>query len=241
MGHMPAKSNILTEARRSRRSMFKAFGVVFGAVVASSVAGKAASAEDRRECFLRGTHIRTSRGYRPIETLSEGDLLPTCFGGEAPIVRLDSFVVPRGGGMRPVRVARSALDDNVPAADLRLTGPHAIYIDGILISIVNLVNGTTIAFDDDTSDEELEFFHIELARHDVIDAEGAACESLLTPSMIPCAPRLALDGGRSELQSRLRSAAAIFADRRTAFDIVRDKLEERSVFVPVRAHSDIHV
>ena len=88
---------------------------------------------------------------------------------------------------------------------------------------------TTIAFDDDAGDDELEFFHVELANHDVIDAEGAACESRLTAAMTRCAPRLAMNGGRCELKSRLRSAAAIVVDRRTPFDVVRDRLEERSL------------
>jgi hypothetical protein len=48
-------------------------------------------------------------------------------------------------------------------------------------------------------------------------------------SMTRCAPRLAIDGGRSELKSRLRSAVAVIVDRRTPFDVVRDKLEERSL------------
>ena len=73
--------------------------------------------------------------------------------------------------MRPVRVARSALDDNVPAADLWLSAPHSLYIDGVLMSVVNLVNGTTIAFDEDVGGDELESIPIELATHDAIDAE----------------------------------------------------------------------
>lgn len=205
--------------------MMKAAGVALGALAASSAVTKNAAAVD---CFLRGTRIRSSRGYRRIETLKAGDLVATRFGGATPILRIDSYVVPRGT-VRPVRVSRSALDDNVPAADLWLTAPHSLYVDGVLISVVNLVNGTTIAFDDDVGGDELEFFHIELATHDVIDAEGAACESLLTPSMTRCAPRLALNGGRSELKSRLRSAASVVIDRRTPFDIVRDRIEERSL------------
>ena len=235
---MSAKPNIATGARRTRRSLVKAFGLLVGALGVSSTVSKSASADDDGHgdnrggggaCFLRGTKVLTSRGFRRIETLTVGDLVPTRFGGTTPILKIDSFVVPHGDAVRPVRVARSALDDNVPATDLWLTAPHAIYMDGILISIGNLVNGTTIAFDDDVGGDALEFFHIELANHDVINAEGAACESLLKPSMSRCAPRLALDGGRSELKSRLRSAAAIVIDRRTPLDIVRDKVEERSL------------
>ena len=117
--------------------------------------------------------MRTNRAKRAIcETLKAGDLVPTRF--QRSHAKIDSYVVPRGGAVRPVWVARSALDDNVPAADLWLTARHSLYVDGVLISVVNLVNDTTIAFDDDAGGDELEFFHIELATHDVIDAEGAA-------------------------------------------------------------------
>lgn len=62
---------------------------------------------------------------------------------------------------------------------------------------------------------KLEFSHIELANHEVIDAEGAARETRWTPSMTRCAPHLAIvGGGHSELRSRLRSAAAIVVVRR---------------------------
>ena len=44
-------------------------------------------------CFLRGTRIRTSDGYRPIESLSAGDLLPTTFGDLQPIKRVDSYEI----------------------------------------------------------------------------------------------------------------------------------------------------
>ncbi len=220
-----------SKVKRTRRNVLKAAGVLVGAVAAG---GKNASAQwhgwgggggGGSACFLRGTRIKTSKGYRRIETLVAGDLLPTRFGGLAPVKKIDSFIARQGDANRPVRVSRSAFDDNVPSADLVLTAPHSVYLDGVLVSIGNLANGVTIAFEE----MDGQFFHIELETHDVIDAEGAACESRLTESMTRCAPRLAIDGGRSELKSRLRSAVAVIVDRRTPFDVVRDKLEERSL------------
>jgi hypothetical protein len=225
-----------TEVTRTRRNLVKAAGLLAGALGAVPVASKKAAAQhhhhggdggDSSACFLRGTRIKTAKGYRRIETLTAGDLLPTRFGGLTPIKKIESFMVRNGDGNRTVRVSRSALDDSVPSTDLVLTAPHAIYMDGVLVSIGNLANGTSIAFEE----IEGEFFHIELKGHDVIEAEDAACESLLTDSMTRCAPRLAIDGGRSELKSRLRSAAAIIVDRRTPLDIIRDKVEDRSLSV----------
>jgi hypothetical protein len=39
------------------------------------------------------------------------------------------------------------------------------------------VNGTTIALHDAGDACELEYFHIKLQSHDIIDAEGAPCET----------------------------------------------------------------
>jgi hypothetical protein len=226
-----------SHVNRTRRNFAKAAGLLVGVVASVSVASKSAFAQHHHgggdgggdggssACFLRGTRIKTAKGYRRIETLAVGDLLPTRFGGLTPIKKIDSFIAREGDDNRPVRVSRSALDDNVPSADLVLTAPHAVHMDGVLVSIGNLANGSTIAFEE----IEGEFFHIELDRHDVIQAEGAACESLLTETMTRCAPRLAIDGGRSEFRSRLRSAMAIVIDRRTPLDVIRDKLEERSL------------
>jgi Hint domain len=229
-----------TEVARTRRNLVKAAALLVGVVATAPMASKRALADHGDDgggnsghgggggssaCFLRGTRIKTAKGYRRIETLSAGDLLPTRFGGMTPIKQISSFTARTGDANRAVRISRSAFDDNVPAADLVLTAPHAIYADGILVSIGNLANSVTIAYEE----IEGEFFHIELETHDVIEAEGMACESLLTDSMTRCAPRLAIDGGRSELKSRLRSAVAVIVDRRTPFDIIRDRVEERSL------------
>lgn len=129
-----------------------------------------------------------------------------------------------------MRIARSALDDNVPDADLYVTASHALLIDGVLVPAGDLAIGTTIALDDAASLDRLDYFHIELDRHDVLDAEGLPCESLLGRGAIGvtsrdpavdrpqpqarCLPMLSFDGHRNEVKSRLRSALSIVADRR---------------------------
>jgi hypothetical protein len=193
----------------------------------------------RVPCFLRGTRIRTTTGYRRIEDLRPGELLPSTFGGDQQIRRVRRTVLGRAPGARPwpehaqpIRIAPSALADNVPSAALVLTAAHALLIDGWLISVDNLVNGTTIAPQEVVGDV-LELFHIELEGHDVIDAEGAPCESLWVPSQQECAPRLGFAGRRREVASRLRSAAAPWFDRRQPLDIIRDRLEERATTAAV--------
>jgi len=95
---------------------------------------------------------------------------------------------------------------------------------------------------------ELEFFHIKLARHNVIYAEGAPCETVRNfdesavnfneylrhygppvAQEASCATLLSLDGRRSEIKSRFRSAISPWMDRRQKVDIIRDELEERGI------------
>ena len=77
---------------------------------------------------------------------------------------------------RPIRIAAGAFAENQPARDLLLSPDHAVFADGVLIPVKHLVNGTTIRQIDV---ERVTYFHIELARHDIIFAEGLAAESYL--------------------------------------------------------------
>jgi hypothetical protein len=242
--------------RRSRRNLIK-----MGAIAASamlSVATKATpagavpcAAALGCKCFLKGTTIRTAVGDRRIENLAVGDLLPTAFGGMCPIQWIGRYPFKKSDPTKawvkdvlPVRVARSALGPNIPYADLYVTRAHALLIDGVLVPVSNLINGTTFALYDARALDELEFFHIKLDHHDVIYAEGVPCETLLDvdenavnfaeylrrygPPMsknTPCAVVLGC-GRRVELMSRFRSAISPWIDSRQKLDIIRDKLEE---------------
>jgi len=205
-------------------------------------------------CFLKGTTIRTANGDRKIEDLAAGDLLPTVFGGVRPVQWIARYPLRRSDPSKPwvkdalpVRIARSALAPNVPHADLYLTGGHSLFIDGLLIPVRNLINDASITRDQRDCDE-LEFFHIKLESHDVIFAEGAPVETLLTvdesavnfadyfrlygaseAEEARCAPRVTYGGGRGEFKSRVRSAMAPWLDRREPLDVIRDRLEERGL------------
>ena len=145
---------------------------------------------------------------------------------------------------RPVRIAKHALGDNAPHADLLVTPGHALLIDGVLAPAGALINGTTITLDPAEESDELEYFHIKVEGHDVIFAEGAPCETLLhidekadnyaeyarrhgapATNEIPCAPHHG--GGRKEILSHFRNAISPWLDRREPYDFIRDRLAER--------------
>lgn len=205
------------------------------------------------QCFLRGTTIRTADGYCKVEDLAVGDLLPTMFGGTRPIQWIGHFPIKKSDpsrawpeDARPVRIARSALAPNVPAADLYVSQAHGVFIDGVLVSAGYLVNETTITWDDASELDELEFFHIKLETHDVIYAEGAPVESLLevddravnfaeyfrkygvpTGGGMPCLPFLS-SWRRSGVKSRL-SRAISWNERRKRIGVIHERLRQRAI------------
>lgn len=207
-------------------------------------------------CFLRGTRISTPTGEVPIETLKAGDLILTISGAPHPIRWIGRMSFTRQAGrswdkaVAPIRISRSAIADGVPHTDILLSPAHMLLLDGFLVPCGQLVNGITIRQEPMSSETQLDYFHIELATHDVLFAEGLPAETLLGDarriefdnyaeyellypaeahvSLVPFARIISLNGGRAELRSRMRSAFAPFIDRREPFDISRDRLEERA-------------
>jgi hypothetical protein len=251
---MPFSEETAVRAVRGRRNILKVLTIALGALAGTGAPGPASARKNR--CFMRGTSIRTVRGRRKVEDLAIGDLVPTVFGGSLAIKALRSHAFERHDRQaiwpleaRPVRVKRSALADNVPSADLYLTHSHGLFLDGVLIPAGNLVNGSTIVIDEAPAAKKLEYFHIEFEQHDVIEVEGAHCESLWNPgaqqldagnACRPCAPYLGFNGGRGEVLSRIRSAMTLFVDRRHRLDVIRDRIEERGLSFAA-ANTEAHV
>jgi hypothetical protein len=130
-------------------------------------------------CFCRGVQIRTPAGDVEVERLAVGDLVQTWSGMPVPIIWIGVGLVLATRGQRsaatPVIVRKGALGDNVPYQDLRVTKGHSLYIDGALIPVEFLVNHRSILWDDRA--QEVPVYHIELASHDVLIANGAPAES----------------------------------------------------------------
>jgi Hint domain len=182
------------------------------------------------------------------------------FSGQRPIQWIARYPLKKSDPSKPwvkdalpIRISRSALAPDVPHTDLYLTGGHSLFLDGLLAPVGDLINGTSIARDELDCDE-LEFFHIKLESHDVIYAEGAPVDTLLTvdesainfaeyfrrygmpeTQETPCAPRVTYGGGRGEFKSRIRSAMSPWLDCREPLDVIRDRLEERGVMLSRQA------
>ncbi len=79
--------------------------------------------------------------------------------------------------MQPVRFRAGSLGDGLPRRDLLVSPEHAMVLDGVLVPARLLLNGDTIVQETDLP--TVEYFHVELASHDVLLAEGAPSETFV--------------------------------------------------------------
>ena len=133
-------------------------------------------------CFAAGTRILTAAGEIPVEHLRLGMALPTASGHLRPIAWIGHTTIdldrhPEPARAAPIRILRNAIAPGVPHRDLLLSPDHAIAWRGALIPIHLLVNGATIRREPPRGG--ITYFHVELATHDLLLAEGLATESYL--------------------------------------------------------------
>jgi hypothetical protein len=122
----------------------------------------------------------------PVETLRLEDVVLAGFGGPARVhptgvqwighrsVACRSHRLPHN--LWPVRIGAGAFGPGCPGRDLRLSPDHAVYVGGALTPVRYLINGASIVQEEH---DLAVYWHVELARHDVILAEGLAVESYL--------------------------------------------------------------
>jgi hypothetical protein len=132
-------------------------------------------------CYRAGTRVRTERGQMRVDDLCVGDRVVLARGGTAPVIwlghrRVDCRHHPKPHDVWPVRVAAGAFGANQPRRDLFLSPDHAVFFGGVLIPIRYLVNDATIVQE---PVDAVTYWHVELARHDIVLAEGLPCESYL--------------------------------------------------------------
>ncbi len=180
-------------------------------------------------CYLRGTRIRTSSGEVAIEFLSAGDLVET-LTGPAPIrwIGRRRYVLAETEGhaaVLPVLIRAGAIGDGLPRRDLCVSPEHALCIDGVLVPARHLTNGNSIVQRHDL--EVIEYFHLELAEHAVIFAEGMPAETFVdcdsrkifdnvasftgggAPEWRFCAPRVEEGQALEEIRARINARAGI--------------------------------
>ena len=133
-------------------------------------------------CFMPGTLIRTPQGERAVETLAEGELVLTLDGSAQPVLWLGRQTISRSFAdplrVLPIRIAAGALADNMPVRDLLVSPDHALLVDGVLVQAGALVNGTSIRREEHVP-TVFTYYHVELADHALLFAEGVPAESFV--------------------------------------------------------------
>jgi glycosyltransferase involved in cell wall biosynthesis len=136
---------------------------------------------DQAPCYCAGTLILTDRGEVEVERLAIGDNLITADGAVRPIrwIGRRSYAgrFARASHVLPICIKEGALDVDQPRRDLWISPHHAMFLDGVLIEAIDLVNGVSIIQAERVA--RVDYFHVELDTHDVIIAEGALSESFV--------------------------------------------------------------
>ncbi len=133
-------------------------------------------------CYARGTRILTTAGEVAVEELRVGTPVVTLLEGR-PVPRPVRWLGHRRLGLVnhphpndacPVRLRAGALGDGCPHRDLVVSPGHRLRLEDTLVRALDLVNGATIVQE---HPDAVEYWHVELDRHDILLAEGVAAES----------------------------------------------------------------
>lgn len=124
-------------------------------------------------CFAAGTRILTENGEVAVENLRPGAHVVSLSHQRALPVKWVGWQRSRAW---PVCVSAGALGEGLPHRDLWLSPDHALFVGGALIPVRYLINGASIA---EVACDGATYFHVELAAHAVLLAEGLPAESYL--------------------------------------------------------------
>jgi hypothetical protein len=253
------------DATGTRRKVFRSLAAGVAALPVLALGSKSADAAcpsvvRRACCLLKGTRVSTLAGERAVEDLHIGDEVLTLSGPKAvKWIGYRKYTKdadrPWQASVMPVRVARSAIADQAPHRDLYLSPEHCVFIDGALIAVKHLVNGTSIAPAVPEGMVAVEYYHIEFDTHEVVLAEGAPVESFMEENsereyfanfvqyerlygrartgMTPFAPILTYRNRRQKVAGLVRSIFSSVVDMRDPIQVGRDRLARRAETLPV--------
>ncbi len=172
----------ITDTLSATAGTGESFTVLATAAPDTNIRGVAFAPSDSTTCFAAGTGILTLRGETPVEQLRLGDVIITHSGDETAITWLGQWQLdldrnPSTRTLRPVCIKAGALALGVPHRDLYVSPDHSMFLDDVFIPAQFLVNGTTIT--QPPREGVVTYYHVQVEPHDIIMANGAACESFL--------------------------------------------------------------
>lgn len=143
-------------------------------------------------CFARGTRIKVPGGWRVVENLDPGDLVCLHGGGRARLcwvghAHLPAARVAREPRLWPVRIARGAFGPAFPKRDLLLSPQHRVLLRSTMADLllgeseVLMPAHRLVGLPGVTQERPrgaVDYFHLALDRHEILNAEGLPAESL---------------------------------------------------------------
>jgi len=142
-------------------------------------------------CFTAGSHIKTENGDIPIEALQAGDLVltkdhslqPLRWIGHRIVSPAEQIAIPN---FRPVIIQKSAIADNVPCRNMRVSQQHRILIEShqaealfgraaVLCAAVSLDNDHSITIQ--KAPKRVEYIHLLFDQHEIVFVDRLASES----------------------------------------------------------------
>jgi autotransporter passenger strand-loop-strand repeat protein len=133
-------------------------------------------------CYYPGTLIRTPSGDVAVEALSIGSDVVTADGRTLHIRWIGRNTVSTRFAdplrVMPIRIRASALANNMPERDLLVSPELALLVDDILVQAGAIVNSTSINRERDVP-ETFVYYHVELAEHALLLAEGTPAETFV--------------------------------------------------------------
>lgn len=156
-------------------------------------------------CFTPGTRIDTPNGPRLVETIAVGDLVRTRDHGAQPVVwvgrwRHDAESLDLRPELRPIRIKRGALGDDLPRRGLWVSAQHRMVVGNHFAPARRLLSaGWPGVKCPRRRDLGVTYIHLAFAAHEIVFAEGAPCESF---HVCPGALRLVAPEARASLIAR---------------------------------------
>ena len=171
-------------------------------------------------CFAPGTRIATPFGQRAVETLRVGDAVLTADGQAHLLIWTGGWDTDAADpAHRAVRILAHAFGPNRPVRDLVVSPSHALWLDGVLVPAVALLDGVRVLRD---PAPPTRYLHLALPRHAAILAENLPAETFCpmgdgrypdAPVVADPLPRLeegaALEALRMRLGLRPRAGAPL--------------------------------
>ncbi|MGB7318638.1 MAG: Hint domain-containing protein, partial [Planktotalea sp.] len=139
--------------------------------------------DDYVACFTDGTKIQTKFGLVEIADIAVGDGVMTLENGVQEILWVGKTTVRGTGRLAPICFAPGAIGNS---SELRLSPNHRVYVSNPMVQLyfgseAALIAAKSLVDDKDITIQEVEevtYYHILTAQHDIVFANGAPTETL---------------------------------------------------------------